>query len=63
MVRVVAPVLQRLPVAALEVNTVVRPTQMALLPVIVGELGSGITVTATALETALVQLIEITRTE
>jgi hypothetical protein len=62
MVLVVAPLLQRLPVVALEVNVVDPPPQMVSLPEIVGVGGAVIVVTVTALETALVQFPTIALT-
>jgi hypothetical protein len=57
MVGVVAPVLHRLPDAALEVKSTLPPPQNVVAPegVIVGVGGVGFTVTTTGVETAEVQ--------
>jgi hypothetical protein len=51
-----------LPVAALEVRTVVAPGQIALLPLMVGVAGTGLTVTFTV-AAGLVQPFTVTVTE
>ena len=62
---VVAPLLQTLPVAELEVKTTFPPVQKVVAPpaVIVGVTGNGFTVTAVALEVAEQPFTLVTITE
>jgi hypothetical protein len=62
MVLVVAPLLQRLPKVALDVNTVEPSEHKVLLPEILGVAGAEITLTTKAVEAALVQVPTIERT-